>query len=118
ASSNKNSTIAGTDALLTPFRKLVFKWLNRRGQRRSYRWRSFRRMLDRFQIHHPSVGAGSSEVMRELSHCTDKHQARLACVNLLGGLTSQRVRERVGSHWQPMAALSSFAVSVSACPWA
>src|SRR5204863_9802006 len=84
ASSNKNSTIAGTDALLTPFRKLVFKWLNRRGQRRSYRWRSFRRMLDRFQIHHPSVGAGSSEVMRELSHCTDKHQARLACVNLLG----------------------------------
>ena len=64
--------------------RLVFKWLNRRGQRRSYRWRSFGRMLERFKIHHPRLRSGASEGMRELSRWTDQHQERLARVNLFG----------------------------------
>jgi hypothetical protein len=64
--------------------RLVFKWLNRRGQRQSYRWRSFGRMLDRFQIHHPRLRTGASEAMRELSRWTDEHKERLARVNLFG----------------------------------
>lgn len=64
--------------------RLVFKWLNRRGQRRSYRWRSFGRMLDRFGIHHPRLRTGASEGLRELSRWADAHTERLAQVNLFG----------------------------------
>jgi RNA-directed DNA polymerase len=64
--------------------RLVFKGLNRRGQRRSYRWRSFRRMLDRFGIQHPRSRDRVQEARRGLSRGADRHGARLAQVNLLG----------------------------------
>ena len=35
--------------------RLVFKWLNRRSQRRSYTWRRFNRLLWRFQIPPPRI---------------------------------------------------------------
>jgi RNA-directed DNA polymerase len=35
--------------------RTVFKWLNRRSQRRSLTWAAFRRILDRFQIPRPRI---------------------------------------------------------------
>jgi group II intron reverse transcriptase/maturase len=36
-------------------RKILFKWLNRRSQRRSYSWAAFNRLLRRHGISHPKV---------------------------------------------------------------
>jgi group II intron reverse transcriptase/maturase len=35
--------------------QIVFKWLNRRSQRRSFTWERFERMLDRYQIPKPRI---------------------------------------------------------------
>jgi hypothetical protein len=35
--------------------KLLYKWLNRRGQRKSYTWEEFNRFLERVPIMKPSI---------------------------------------------------------------
>jgi hypothetical protein len=35
--------------------KIVFKWLNRRSQRKSYNWEGFRNMLEHFRIPKPKI---------------------------------------------------------------
>ena len=64
--------------------RVVFKWLNRRGQKRSYRWRSYGRMLARFGIRHPRLRERADERMRGLSRRADEHAETLAQANLLG----------------------------------
>jgi hypothetical protein len=34
---------------------IVFKWLNRRSQRKSCNWQGFREMLEHFRIPHPRI---------------------------------------------------------------
>ena len=36
-------------------RKLLYKWLNRRSQKRSYTWEEFAAMLDKFRIPSPRI---------------------------------------------------------------
>lgn len=65
--------------------RLTFQWLNRRGQRRSYRWRSFWRVLNRFGIRHPQIRARTvQEGARDLSRRATAHEEPLAQVNLFG----------------------------------
>jgi RNA-directed DNA polymerase len=35
--------------------RILFKWLNRRSQRRSYNWTGFRELLQRFQVERPRI---------------------------------------------------------------
>jgi RNA-directed DNA polymerase len=35
--------------------RILFKWLNRRSQRRSYNWTGFRELLDHFQVEQPRI---------------------------------------------------------------
>ncbi len=39
--------------------RILFKWLNRRSQRRSYTWRSFNRLLQRFTVPLPRIVEGA-----------------------------------------------------------
>jgi group II intron reverse transcriptase/maturase len=64
--------------------QLLFKWLNRRSQRRSYTWRSFNRMLKRFQIPTPRLTAGVQRDLRDLNCWMKENAADLAQVNLAG----------------------------------
>jgi RNA-directed DNA polymerase len=34
---------------------LLYKWLNRRSQRKSYAWRGFEQVLDYFQLEKPRI---------------------------------------------------------------
>jgi hypothetical protein len=43
--------------------RILFKWLNRRSQKRSYTWDGFRELLDCFKVPHPQI--------------TDRKRARL-----------------------------------------
>lgn len=55
--------------------RLVFKWLNRRSQRRSHTWRSFNRLLERFRVPAPRI--------------VEKPKTRMPCqleLSLFGGL--------------------------------
>ena len=36
-------------------RRILFKWLNRRSQKRSYTWRGLVRMLTRFEVPRPKI---------------------------------------------------------------
>jgi hypothetical protein len=44
--------------------RILFKWLNRRSQRRSYTWKAFNRLLQRFKVPPPRVveGAGGTKL--------------------------------------------------------
>jgi group II intron reverse transcriptase/maturase len=41
--------------------RALFKWLNRRSQRRSYTWRAFNRLLQRFAVPMPRIVEGAKE---------------------------------------------------------
>ena len=45
-------------------RRLLFKWLNRRSQKKSYTQRAFERLLRRFQIPHPRIVEGDPVLTR------------------------------------------------------
>jgi len=64
--------------------ELLFKWLNRRSQRSSYTWRSFSRLLTRFQIPTPRVVKRVREGLRDLSCWAERNADELAQVNLAG----------------------------------
>lgn len=42
--------------------RILFKWLNRRSQKRSYTWRTFQRLLERYQIPKPHIVEGATEL--------------------------------------------------------
>jgi len=44
--------------------RILFKWLNRRSQRRSLRWSAFNRLLKRFQVPPPRVVETTTGVRR------------------------------------------------------
>jgi group II intron reverse transcriptase/maturase len=53
-------------------RQALYKWLNRRSQRRSYHWRTFNRLWNRFQMPSPRIVEKRDQRMswqRELSFC-------------------------------------------------
>jgi len=55
---NYYGIIGNTQSLHRYYRettRILFRWLNRRSQRRSYRWPAFRRLLQRFQIPPPRL---------------------------------------------------------------
>jgi len=64
--------------------QLLFKWLNRRSQRKSYTWRSFGRMLNRFQIPTPRIVERARRGLRDLNRWAEKNADQLAQVNLAG----------------------------------
>ena len=43
------------DAFLYQVKRLLYKWLNRRSQRKSYSWRGFGQVLDHFQLEKPRI---------------------------------------------------------------
>lgn len=51
--------VIGNDTGLNRFfraaMRILFKWLNRRGQRRSYNWAGFRELLEQFQVERPRI---------------------------------------------------------------
>lgn len=51
--------VSGNMAMLSSFynltRRIVFKWLNRRSQRKSYNWRGFAELLEQFKIPRPRI---------------------------------------------------------------
>lgn len=51
--------VIGNSASLAQFfyrsKRLLFKWLNRRSQRRSYQWTGFQAMLDFFGVSGPRI---------------------------------------------------------------
>jgi group II intron reverse transcriptase/maturase len=52
--------------------RVLFKWLNRRGQRKSYSWPAFNRLLARFQVPRPRIVEKYHQRMpcqKELSFC-------------------------------------------------
>jgi group II intron reverse transcriptase/maturase len=67
----------------TETNRILFKWLNRRSQRRSYTWRAFNRLLQRFKVPPPriaeTVGGASSRPRR-----ADGHAEQVSQVNLFG----------------------------------
>jgi len=51
--------VSGNMDMLSSFynlaRRIVFKWLNRRSQRKSYNWRGFAELLEQFKIPRPRI---------------------------------------------------------------
>jgi len=62
---------------------ILFKWLNRRSQRRSYPWRTFHRLLKRFEVPKPRV-VETAGGMRRVPCPEDGSEERMSQVNLFG----------------------------------
>ena len=65
-------------------RRVLFGWLNRRSQRRSYTWARFERLLKRFEVTMPRVVERIRGAVRDLSHWTEEHAAQLGHIPLFG----------------------------------
>jgi RNA-directed DNA polymerase len=78
--------IIGNSTSLSDYRTLtlrvLFKWLNRRSQKRSYTWPSFNRLLKRFSV--PLPGIGNKAERPELQHSPQRRTGQVAGVNLFG----------------------------------
>jgi RNA-directed DNA polymerase len=80
--------IIGNSASLDQYRwqttRILFKWLNRRSQRRSYTWRAFNRLLYRFEVPWPRIvekaREGLARVCRRVGECAQQAVA----INLFG----------------------------------
>jgi group II intron reverse transcriptase/maturase len=64
-------------------RKILFKWLNRRSQKRSYGWRTFQRLLERYQIPKPRIVEGAKST-GALPSCRMWSMEALSEVSLYG----------------------------------
>lgn len=64
--------------------RILLKWLNRRSQRRSLTWSSFRRMLERFRVEQPRVWERSRGLVHDLSRWAKEHAEQLSQVLLAG----------------------------------
>lgn len=49
-------------------RRLLFKWLNRRSQRRSYNWNRFNEMLKHFQLPEPKIYVNMFKLNDKISY--------------------------------------------------
>jgi len=50
-----NGNYAGLKQFFDAAMRILFKWLNRRSQRRSYNWAGFRELLEHFQVERPRI---------------------------------------------------------------
>jgi len=64
--------------------RILFKWLNRRSQRRSYTWEAFRRVLERFQIPKRRIVEQAQEGDKRSREGTNVQTKPTAPVNLFG----------------------------------
>ena len=48
-------TFESLEAFLYHVKRLLYKWLNRRSQRKSYAWRGFGQVLDHFRLEKPRI---------------------------------------------------------------
>jgi len=48
-------------------RRILFKWLNRRSQRRSYNWEGFDQLLEHYKLERPRIRSLESSVRENLS---------------------------------------------------
>src|SRR5574341_1413887 len=65
--------------------RVLYRWLNRRSQRRSYTWPTFARLLRRFEVEMPQVMERTGGLVRDLRRWADEHVEELGQVQLLGG---------------------------------
>jgi group II intron reverse transcriptase/maturase len=65
-------------------RKILFRWLNRRSQRRSYTWPTFDRLMRHFEVRLPKVMERVGGLVQDLRRWTDDHAEPLSQVQLLG----------------------------------
>ena len=63
-----NDNIDRLDSFLYSTRQLLFKWLNRRSQRRSYNWKSFNEMLKHYRLPTPKVYVNIYELNNKSSY--------------------------------------------------
>jgi RNA-directed DNA polymerase len=64
--------------------RIVKKWLNRRSQKKSYTWRQFQRLLERFEIPRPRIREKVKQVKALALSWTKEHLERIKSVNLFG----------------------------------
>ena len=64
--------------------RILLKWLNRRSQRRSFTWSSYRRMLDRFRVELPKIWERSRGLVHDLSRWAEENAEQLSQVQLAG----------------------------------
>ncbi len=64
--------------------RVLFKWLNRRSQRRSYTWPTFARLLRRFEVEVPKVMERTGGLVRDLRRWAEKQAEQLGQVQLFG----------------------------------
>jgi hypothetical protein len=80
--------IIGNSANLSRYRwqtaRILFRWLNRRSQRRGYTWRAFNRLLQRFQVPPPRIVEGVSEGLARVCHTVEQWGEQAKSVNLFG----------------------------------
>lgn len=65
-------------------RRVLFRWLNRRSQRRSCTWPTFERLLRRFQVEMPKVMERTDRLVRDLRRWAEKQAERLGQIQLFG----------------------------------
>jgi hypothetical protein len=65
-------------------RRVLYRWLNRRSQRRSYTWPTFARLLRRFEVEMPKVMERTGGLVRELRRWAEEHVTGLGQIQLLG----------------------------------
>lgn len=63
-----SDNIERLQSFLYIIKKLLFKWLNRRSQRRSYTWDSFNEMLKHFNLPIPKVYVNIYQLNNKLSY--------------------------------------------------
>ena len=63
--------------------RALFKWVNRRSQKRSYTWRAFNRLLQRFAVPMPRIVEGAKEKLG-LKDKPGWNEQQVRGMNLLG----------------------------------
>jgi hypothetical protein len=64
--------------------RILFKWLNRRSQRRSYTWWSFNRMLRRFEVPMPRIVEQAREGLVRVCRTVEECCRQAEKINLFG----------------------------------
>jgi len=80
--------IIGNSASQSQYRwqttRILFKWLNRRSQRRSYTWWSFNRMLRRFEVPMPRIVEQAREGLVRVCRTVEECCRQAEKINLFG----------------------------------
>jgi len=75
-------------------RGVLFRWLNRRSQRRSCTWPTFERLLRRFQVEMPKVMERTGGLVRDLRRWRKSKPNAWAKSSCSGALPAWRMRAR------------------------